>query len=120
VRTPTGSEAAQVKALGDATVDDLRQGRLLSAYRLTTKAYREKVPREKFEEMVRQRSSVHSVLTNPAQRETKVRRATEGVGYEYYCTSSRTNAAGLVNFAFTFVPADGGWRIEELDISEVK
>jgi hypothetical protein len=115
------SEAEQVKALGDATVDDLRQDRLLSVYRLTTRAYRDKMPRDQFEEMVHKVTGLRQAAQAASQRETKVRKATEGPGYEYYCTAQKAPFAGVVNFAFTFVPGDNGdWRIDELEVSEVK
>ena len=113
-------EVEQVKALGDATVDDLRQGRLLSAYRLTTLEFRAKTTKEAFDEMVRKANNVRNIYPNVGSRDTKVRKATDGPGYEYYCTSSGPNFSGVVNFAFVFVPLDGDWRIDQFHVDQDK
>ena len=111
----TGAEV--VKALGDESVDDLRQGRLLAVYNLTTPDYKKRFKREEFDKMIREVPNVRFISATPHQRESKVRKSLEGKGYEYYC-SSGGSFSGNVVVSFLFVPGDNGsWRIGQFEIS---
>jgi len=107
---------AILKKLGDDCMEDLRQDRVTSVYRLTTKAYQQETTREQFEEMVHKVAKVRMV--NSGQPESKVRKAPDGKSYEYYCTSQTSNATGAVNLALIFVEADGDWRIGEFELKQ--
>src|SRR5207237_3112954 len=63
---------AILKKLGDDCMEDLRQDRVTSVYRLTTKAYQQKTTREQFEEMIHKVVKVR--LINSGQPESKVRK----------------------------------------------
>lgn len=111
------TDADKVKALGDESVEDLRQGRLLAVYRLTTKEFQGRIKWEDFEKKIAAVSQLSFVSPNQANREAKIRKAAEGDGYEYYC-SATGGFSGNVNFAIVFVPGDnGGWRIEDVQVS---
>jgi hypothetical protein len=113
------TDAGKIKALGDESVDDLRQGRLLAVYRLTTKEYQAGKKREDFEKMMADVKSLGFIYANPLQRESKVRKAADGDGYEYYCSSEVVGAAaGNVVFSFIFVPGDNNsWRISDVQVN---
>lgn len=114
---PTATDAERVKALGDATVEDLRQGRLLAVYRLTTDDFQGHTKWEDFETKTAAVPNLRSVSSNQADREAYVRKAIKGEGYEYYCTATGA-FSGNVNFSFIFVPGDnGGWRLEDVQVS---
>ena len=114
------SDADKVKALGDETVDDLRQGRLLAVYKLTTADYKNRAKREEFDKLVEDAQHVGAILPVAAHRESKVRKAAEGDGYEYYCSSLGNGFVGNVVFSFVFEPGDNGaWRIGQFEVSYV-
>jgi hypothetical protein len=108
----------RIRKLGDDCVEDLRVDRLLSVYRLTTKAYQQKVSREQFDELVHKTAKLRSITLVPAQRESKVRESADSKGYEYYCTANLINYSGVVNVALTFVESDGDWRIDEIELRQ--
>jgi hypothetical protein len=111
------TSAEMVKALGDESVDDLRQGRLLAVYNLTTPDYKKRVKREEFDKMVNEVPNVRLIYSASQQRESKVRQSLEGKGYEYYC-SSGGNFSGNVVVSFLFEPGDNGnWRIGKFEIN---
>jgi hypothetical protein len=119
VATPAAAatDADKVKALGDESVEDLRQGRLLAVYRLTTKEFQDRTKWEEFEKKFTAVSQLRLVSPNQASRESKIRKAADGDGYEYYC-SATGGFNGNVNFAIVFVPGDNGnWRIEDVQVS---
>jgi hypothetical protein len=108
----------QIRKLGDDCVEDLRVDRLLSVYRLTTKAYQQKVPREQFDDLVHKVAELRNMSITTGQRESKTRKAADGKRCEYYCTANLVNANGVVNIALTFVESDGEWRIDELELRQ--
>jgi hypothetical protein len=113
---PAATDADKVKALGDESVEDLRQGRLLAVYRLTTKEFQGGTKWEDFEKKVTEVSQLRFVSPNLTSREAKVRKAADGDGYEYYC-SATGGFTGNVNVAIVFVPGDNGaWRIEDVRV----
>jgi hypothetical protein len=58
------------------------------------------------------------IFPHPTQRESKVRPAIEGKGYEYYCSSGGNSFSGNVVFSFVFEPGDNEtWRIGQMEIS---
>jgi hypothetical protein len=110
--------AETIKKLGDESVDDLRQARTLAVYRHATKEYQKKVSREDFDKMMAEVQNLRYMHPDPRLRESKVTKAAEGEGYEYYCSSGGNSFNGIVNFAFTFVPAEGGgWLISDVQAS---
>jgi hypothetical protein len=115
---PAASDADKVKALGDESVEDLRQSRLLAVYKLTTADYKNRVKREEFDKMMAEVSNVRHIFPIAQQRESKVRKATDGDGFEYYCSSGGNGFTGNVVFAFVFVPGDNNtWRIGQLEVN---
>ena len=101
-------------------MDDLRQGRLLAVYRLTTKEYQAGMKQEDFDKMIAGVQHLSSIYANPQQRESKVRKASDGDGYEYYCSSPPAANAGNVVFSFIFVPGEhGAWRISDVQVTYV-
>lgn len=115
--SPSPSDADKVKKAGDDSVDDLRQGRLLAVYNLTTPEYRNRVKREDFDKLIAEVQHVSGILPL-AHRESKVRKAAEGNGYEYYCSSGGNGFGGNVVFSFVFEPGDNGvWRISQLEVN---
>jgi hypothetical protein len=107
-----------IKKLGDESVDDLRQARYPAVYRHATKEYQKNVKREDFDKLLAEVQNLRYIQTEPRLRESKVVKAAEGDGYEYYCSSGGNSFNGIVNFAFTFVPAEGGgWLINDVQVS---
>jgi hypothetical protein len=112
------SDAERVKALGDETVEDLRQGRLTAVYKLTTADYQKRVKREDFDKLLAEVTNIRQIYTMPLQRESKVRKAAEGEGYEYYCSSGGNAFSGNVVFSLVFEPGDAGaWRISQFEVT---
>jgi hypothetical protein len=112
------SDAERVKALGDETVEDLRQGRLTAVYKLTTADYQKRVKREDFDKLLADVTNLRQIYTVPVQRESKVRKAAEGEGYEYYCSSGGNQFSGNVVFSLVFEPGDNGaWRIGQFEVT---
>jgi len=120
VAPPAQTDAAKIKALGDEAVEDLRQGQVLAVYRLTTKEYQNGKKREDFEKSIVEVPNLSNIHGGAFAhlRESKVRKATEGDGYEYYCTASGSNISGNVVFSFIFVPGDNNsWRISDVQVN---
>jgi hypothetical protein len=112
------STEAAIKKLGEDAVDDLRQGRTLAVYRHTTKEYQKKTTREDFDKMVAEVTNLRYIYTDARQRDARIMKAAEGDSYEYYCSTGGNSFNGIVNFAFTFVPAEsGGWLISDVQVS---
>jgi hypothetical protein len=116
--SPSPSDADKVRKAGDDSVDDLRQGRLLAVYNLTTAEYRNRVKREEFDKMLAEVANLRLIFPSAQMRESKVRKAAEGDGYEYYCSSGGNGFNGNVVFSFVFEPGDNGvWRIGQLEVN---
>jgi hypothetical protein len=113
-----GSIEDKIRKLGDDCVEDLRADRLLSVYRLTTKTYQQKMPREQFDEMVHKVAKLRNISTATTLHESKVRKGPDGKGFEYYCTANQINVTGVVNIALTFVESDDEWRIDEIELRQ--
>jgi hypothetical protein len=116
--SPSPSDTDKVRKAGDDSVDDLRQGRLLAVYNLTTAEYRNRVKREDFDKMLAEVANLRLIFPSAQMRESKVRKAAEGNAYEYYCSSGGNGFNGNVVFSFVFEPGDNGvWRISQLEVN---
>jgi hypothetical protein len=108
----------RIQKLGDECVEDLRNDRLLSVYRMTTPAYQLRMPREQFDEMVHRAPKLRHMLVAATLRDSKVRLSADNKRGEYYCTSNLLSQGGVVNIALTFVDVDGQWLIDDIELRQ--
>jgi len=110
----------EVLEVGKEFVGDLENLRLVSAYRSLSSALRSKTERTAFEAEIAKFPTIRE-LVSEYSRQYKVRKALDGVGYEFYCTARTVNYPQFtVNVALTLMKEDNAWRVSEFEISDDK
>jgi hypothetical protein len=124
------SEEAKALEFGKAFVADLENNRLASAYRSTSASFQKQTERKAFDEMIAKNPGIRNLASDPTTREHKVRKSSDGEGYEFYCTARDLGghsgqprvAIGfgvgkLLNIALMLTQENGALKVAELEIT---
>jgi hypothetical protein len=118
-RVTSGADESKILEIGKAFVADLEYHRFVSAYRSTTAAYQMQTPRKMFDEMIEKFPGIRR-MNEAVVRDCKVRKGSDGKGYEFYCTAKDNQDLSLINFSLVLLQENGDWKVNELEITAEK